>query len=140
MECYLFMPADTPIAEAWARGLDHGTEIADPQTLASGLRVPKALGDFLILDAVRVSGGQALATPESGLKELMSLATRLEGISLCPEAAACLGCLSGALASGAVQPQDRTVIFNTGALQKYVEVLGRCVQDFCDGLIFQQRR
>ena len=112
-----------PIAEAWEQGLDHGTEIAEPRTLASGLRVPKALGDFLILDAVRRSGGQALATPESKLVELMRMATGLEGISLCPEAAACLGCLSQALASGIVHPKDRTVIFNTGAMQKYVEVL-----------------
>ncbi len=112
-----------PIAEAWAQGLDHGTTITDPKTQASGLRVPKALGDFLILDAVRASGGQALATPESELHHWMSLATRLEGLSLCPEAAACLGCLSQALASGVVGPSDRTVVFNTGALQKYVEVL-----------------
>lgn len=112
-----------PIARAWEQGLDHGAEISDPVTEASGLRVPKALGDFLILSAVRESGGQALATPEAGLRDLMSLATRLEGISLCPEAAACLGCLSQALAAGTVHPEDRTVIFNTGALQKYVEVL-----------------
>lgn len=112
-----------PIAEAFAQGLEHGTAIADAQTGASGIRVPKALGDFLILRAVRESGGQALACPESELRTQLHAAARLEGIALCPEAAACLACLRQARQSDALDGSEQVVVFNTGAMQKYVEFL-----------------
>ena len=112
-----------PIAEAFDLGEDHGTNIDNPHTLASGLRVPKALGDFLVLSAVRESGGRAMAADENQLKHWMRLATELEGIALCPESAACLGCLETAAKDGHIDPSKPTVVFNTGAMQKYVEVM-----------------
>lgn len=112
-----------PIANAFAKGERFAEPPTDPHTIASGLRVPRALGDFMILDAVRESGGQALAADESRLMEWTRLATELEGISLCPEAGACIGGLESALASGSVGRKDRVVIFNTGAAQKYVEAI-----------------
>ena len=94
-----------------------------PHTRASGLRVPKAIGDFLILDAVRESGGRAMAASEDRLDHWMRMATELEGIALCPETAICLGVLEAALAAGHIDPSERIVVFNTGAMQKYIEVL-----------------
>jgi len=109
------------------RAFDAGERFAEPwegaHTIASGLRVPKALGDFMILDAVRESGGRAMAAQEDRLGEWTRLATSREGISLCPEAAACVGAARRAVQEGAVSPDDRVVIFNTGAAQKYVEAI-----------------
>ncbi len=112
-----------PIADAFDRGLRFAEAPANPHTVASGLRVPRALGDFMILDAVRASGGRAIAADETRLIEWMRLATTLEGISLCPESAACVGAARRALAEGHIRPDDRVVIFNTGAAQKYIEAI-----------------
>lgn len=113
----------SPIATAFDAGQRFADEAQDPVTVASGLRVPKALGDFMILDAVGASGGRAMAAPEEKLTEWMRLATTTEGISLCPESAACLGVLDAALAAGHISPDETVVLFNTGAVQKYVEVM-----------------
>jgi threonine synthase len=75
----------------------------------------------MILDAVRESGGAALATSESGIPKWMQLAVSSEGISLCPETAVCLGALELLLRERKIQPHERIVIFNTGAAQKYPE-------------------
>jgi threonine synthase len=112
-----------PIVRAFETGERFAAPAPDPRTIASGLRVPSAMGDFLILDAVRASGGAALAAEEAGIRGWMDLATRLEGLSLCPEAAVCIGGLIRALAEGRVRPDETAVLFNTGAAQKYVEVL-----------------
>jgi threonine synthase len=112
-----------PIAAAFEKGERFCEAPAHPHTLASGLRVPKPVGDFMILDAVRASGGAALAVAEDKLMGWMRLATELEGISLCPEAAACIGALESQLASGGTKRKETAVIYNTGAAQKYVEVI-----------------
>jgi threonine synthase len=112
-----------PIAEAWAAGDRFAQPAIDPHTIASGIRVPVAVGDFMILDAVRESGGAALSAEETRLLEWMRLATRSEGIALCPEAAACLDILAGLVRRGDVRPDETVVVFNTGAVQKYVEVM-----------------
>ncbi len=112
-----------PIVTAFERGERFAEPPQSPHTIAAGLRVPRAVGDFMILDAVRQSGGRAIAAQEERLVEWMRLATRLEGVALCPEAAACLGALQTALADGAVRRDESVVIFNTGAAQKYVEVI-----------------
>jgi threonine synthase len=114
-----------PIVNAFDKGQRFAEPPANPHTLASGLRVPKAVGDFMILDAVHESNGAAIAAEESRLTEWMHLATRLEGISLCPEAAACIGAIEHALERGLLSRDDHTVIFNTGAAQKYLEVIDR---------------
>jgi threonine synthase len=112
-----------PIARAFERGERFAERVPDARTVASGLRVPAAVGDFLILDAVRDSGGAALSAPDGELVPWMRRASALEGISLCPETAACLAVLERLVAEGAVRPDERVVVFNTGAAQKYVELL-----------------
>lgn len=79
-----------PIVRAFDTGARFAEPIAGAKTVASGLRVPKAVGDFMILDAVRASGGSARSAPEHRLIKTMRWASALEGISLCPEAAACI--------------------------------------------------
>lgn len=112
-----------PIAAAFDRGDRFAEPPANPHTIASGLRVPRALGDFMILDAVRASGGRALAVDENRLIEWMRLATTLEGVSLCPESAACIGAIEVAVAQGHIDPAQDIVLFNTGAAQKYIEAI-----------------
>ncbi|MHC4219610.1 MAG: threonine synthase [Planctomycetota bacterium] len=112
-----------PLVTAFAKGREFAEPADDPHTVAAGLRVPAAVGDFMILQAVRASGGRAMAAEEDRLVEWMALASSLEGISLCPEAAACVGVLERAVADGLIRPAESAVLFNTGAAQKYVEVM-----------------
>ncbi|MEZ5964111.1 MAG: threonine synthase [Planctomycetota bacterium] len=112
-----------PLPRAFDAGARFADEVDGAHTVASGLRVPKALGDFMVLDAVRASGGRAVAAEEARLCEWAHLASSLEGIALCPEAAACIDVLARGLTRGFVSPSDRVVLFNTGAAQKYVEAL-----------------
>ncbi len=112
-----------PLVKAFESGERFAETAGDPRTVASGIRVPSALGDFMILDAVRESGGRAMAADEQRLVEWMRAASASEGISLCPEAAACLGVLEQAVAERAIDPAETVVVFNTAAAQKYVEVL-----------------
>jgi threonine synthase len=112
-----------PIVDAFDQGVEHGVAQTDPHTRASGLRVPKAIGDFLILNAVRESGGRAMAADEDRIDHWMRLATELEGLALCPESAICIGVLERGLKEGHIDPNERIVVFNTGAMQKYIEVM-----------------
>jgi threonine synthase len=112
-----------PIATAFDAGERFATAPESPHTCASGLRVPAAVGDFMILDAVRASGGRAMSADEDRLADWMRLACATEGIALCPESAACIGVLERALAEGHIDPDENIVLFNTGAAQKYVEVM-----------------
>lgn len=109
------------------RAFDTGERFAQPfspaATIASGIRVPAAVGDFMILDAVRASGGRAIAVAEPGIREWMSLGARLEGIAICPESAACIGALERLTTEGWIRPDERVVLFNTGAAQKYPEAM-----------------
>lgn len=114
-----------PIVKAFEAGERFAEPFANAATIASGLRVPVAVGDFMILDAVRESGGCAVAANEKLLREWMGLAIAAEGISICPETAACVGALEHLASTGWIKPQDRVVIFNTGAVQKYPEAM-RC--------------
>jgi threonine synthase len=77
----------------------------------------------MILDAVRQSGGTAIAVEEGRIREWMQLAVSSEGISVCPEAAACVGAMEKLLASGWIKPEEQVVLFNTGAVQKYPEAI-----------------
>lgn len=112
-----------PIATAFERGERFAPKFENAATIASGIRVPAAVGDFMILDAVRASGGIALATPEADIPKWMQLATSREGISLCPETAVCLGALEVLRAREFIKPEDHILIFNTGAAQKYPEAV-----------------
>lgn len=113
-----------PISTAWDRGERFAEPFPDAATAASGLRVPVAVGDFMILDAVNESGGQARACAEDELLDWARRASALEGIAFAPETGACLGVLEQMVAEGTVDPDERVVVFNTGAAQKYVEVMG----------------
>ena len=112
-----------PIATAYEAGERFAEPAVDAHTIASGIRVPAAVGDFMILDAVRESDGAALTADESKLTDWMRTANALEGIALCPEAAACLDVLAGLVRDGLVDPDEQVVVFNTGAAQKYVEAI-----------------
>jgi len=91
------------------------------QTVSSGLRVPKPLGDFLILKAVRESGGTAIAiSDEESLAAGVELA-KLEGMFVAPEGAACVAAVRHLLGSGFLKPEEKIVIYNTGAGLKYLE-------------------
>ncbi len=112
-----------PIVRAFERGERFAELFAGAATIASGIRVPAAVGDFMILDAVRASGGRAVAVPEAGLRGWMSLGMRSEGLAICPETAACIGALEALRAENWIAPTDQVVIFNTGAAQKYPEAM-----------------
>ncbi len=114
-----------PIVSAFEAGTRHAEPFPDPETVASGIRVPKAVGDFLILDAVRESGGRAIAAPEGDLLDWMNRSCALEGLSICPETAACLASLDSLVKAGEIGPDERVVVFNTAGVQKYVEAMER---------------
>lgn len=105
------------------RAFDAGEEFATPwegaQTVAAGLRVPAAVGDFLILRALRESNGVAVAVSDEALVEAQMRIGRLEGIFACPEGGATLAALETLLAQGWVSPDERIVLFNTGTGLKY---------------------
>ena len=112
-----------PIARAFQAEERFAEPFANAETIARGLRVPAAVGDFMILDAVRESGGCALAVEEARITDWMRQAVTAEGVSVCPETGACIGALEQLIADGQIRPDERVVVFNTGAAQKYVEAI-----------------
>jgi threonine synthase len=112
-----------PIVTAFDAGSRFAEPFPNAATRASGLRVPQAVGDFMILDAVRASGGRAEAAPEESLVGWMRRASALEGIGLCPESAACLAVLDRLVQAGEIDREAEIVVWNTGAAQKYIELL-----------------
>lgn len=105
-----------PIVRAFERGEESAAPWEDPQTRVWGLRVPKAIGDFLVLRAVRESGGTAIAVDEERLVEVASRAARLEGLRVGPEGAAALA----ALEELKVGKGERVVVFQTGDPGNYL--------------------
>ncbi len=112
-----------PIVRAYDKGERFAELFPNARTVASGLRVPVAVGDFMILDALRASGGKAVAGSEAKIADWMRRASSAEGISICPEAAVCFDILERMVASGEVKPDERVVVFNTGAAPKYLEAM-----------------
>ena len=110
-----------PIVRAFEEGKRFADEFPNAATTASGLRVPKAIGDFLILDALRDSGGTAIAVTDEELLEATREIGSLEGIFCAPEGAACLPALRKLIDAGQVSESDRVVLFNTGSGVKYME-------------------
>jgi threonine synthase len=112
-----------PIVHAHRDGRDHAEPWKDARTIAAGLRVPEAIGDYLILNSVRDSGGAAYAvTDEEILADMRELAAA-EGLFACPEGAATYGALKALVREGRVAPEERVVLFNTGAGLKYVDLI-----------------
>ncbi|QJX00096.1 threonine synthase [Frigoriglobus tundricola] len=112
-----------PIATAFAKGERFAELFPNARTVASGLRVPVAVGDFMILDAIRASGGTAAVGAEAKIAGWMQRASSAEGISICPETAVCFDVLERMAAAGEVKPDERVVVFNTGAAPKYLEAM-----------------
>ncbi|HLW77805.1 MAG TPA: threonine synthase [Bryobacteraceae bacterium] len=110
-----------PIVKAWDEGKERSEFFANAETVASGLRVPKALGDFLVLRAAKESGGCAIAVSD---EEMIDAAIELasdEGIFVAPEGGACVAAAKKLLANGFLKREDRIVLYNTGSGLKYLE-------------------
>jgi threonine synthase len=103
-----------PIVDAYHAGLDESTLVEGTHTLAFGINVPKALGDFLVLQAVRESGGTAIAVSDDAiLEELRNLAAA-EGAWICPEGAACMAAARELRRNGWLGEHEQVVVLNTG--------------------------
>jgi threonine synthase len=111
-----------PIPKALQEGEGASTMWPDAHTLAAGLRVPKAYGDFIILDIVRKSGGTAIAVSDDAIMAAVKEMASTEGIFAAPEGAAALAAYQQLLASGFLKEQDKVVLFNTGSGYKYLDV------------------
>ena len=110
-----------PIVRAFERGEQSSEFWENAHTVASGLRVPKALGDFLVLDAVRQSGGTAVAAGDAELLDASVELAAAEGIFSAPEGGACVAAVRKLLVSGFLKKNPRIVIYNTGAGLKYLD-------------------
>lgn len=108
-----------PIVRAFEAGEEHAERWEDAATVAAGIRVPRAVGDFLILRAVRESGGRALAVGDPAILAAVDEAARKDGLLLCPEGGATLAAYRQAIADGLVDPEERSVLFNCATGLKY---------------------
>lgn len=111
-----------PVVRAYDSGDRFCTLFEGASTIAKGLRVPAAVGDFMILDAIRESGGTAIAVDETQLLSWMQLTASKTGISAGPETAACIGAVEMLRSTSWIQPRERVVVFNCGAFQKNIEL------------------
>lgn len=112
-----------PISKAWDEGKTVSDTWTNASTIAAGLRVPKAYGDYLVLDILRKSGGVALAVTDDEIMDALRYWARVEGIFAAPEGAAALAAYRKLRASGFFGPDDKVVLFNTGSGLKYLEVI-----------------
>jgi threonine synthase len=113
-----------PIVRAFEAGADHAVEFPNAETRASGLRVPKAIGDFLMLRILRQSGGGAIAITDEDMIRVTREVGAAEGLFIAPEGAACFAALPSLIDSGQIQRDENVVIFNTGSGIKYLECYG----------------
>ena len=112
-----------PIVRAFQEGADRAAPWLDASTVADGLRVPRAIGDFLILRAVRESGGTALTVSDGSMIDGMLAIGSSEGISAAPEGGATFAALAQLVERGLVAPSDSVVLFNTGGALKYLDLV-----------------
>ena len=108
-----------PMVKAFEAGEEHAPRWENAHTIASGIRVPQAIGDFLILRAVRESGGFATAVPDTAISAALDEMAREEGFLLCPEGAATYAAYKQSLVDGRVKRSDRVMLFNCGSGLKY---------------------
>jgi threonine synthase len=113
-----------PIVRAFEAGEKSAGEFPNAHTIASGLRVPKAIGDFLILNILRQSNGGAIAVADKEMIGVTSEVGSSEGLFIAPEAAACFVALKSLRSASKIRPGDRVVIFNTGSGIKYLDCYG----------------
>ncbi len=112
-----------PIVKAFHEDRDESETWPDPKTVAAGLRVPKALGDFLALRILRASSGVAIDVPDERILEMMRLVGVTEGLLVCPEGAAAFEAAYRLRQAGMIDEHEDVVVFNTGAGMKYFEQL-----------------
>jgi threonine synthase len=112
-----------PIVRAFERGTEKAEAWTNATTVADGLRVPRAIGDFLILRAIRESRGTAVAVSDREMIDGMVELGSTEGISAAPEGGATLAAVRRLIAAGTIQRSESVVLFNTGGALKYLEVL-----------------
>jgi len=112
-----------PIVRAFQTGEEKAGPWTDARTIADGLRVPKAIGDFLILRAVRESGGTAVAVSDADMVKAMLEIGKCEGISAAPEGGAALAAIRRLVHDGTIRPHETVILFNTGGALKYLDVL-----------------
>lgn len=117
-----------PVVRAFEQGKSQSQPWKRARTLAAGLRVPKPLGDFLILDAVRRSHGAAIAVSDKDILAAVRAWARQEGIFACPEGAATLAALPRLIESRVIGRDDVVVLFNTGSGMKYLDVLSKALR------------
>jgi threonine synthase len=113
-----------PIVRAFEAGEKFAAEHLNAHTKASGLRVPKAIGDFIMLDALRASGGGAIAVSDEEMITCTKEVGAAEGVFPAPEGAACYAALKTLLATGKIKPTETVVLFNTSTGLKYLECYG----------------
>jgi len=112
-----------PIVRAFQRGEERAQPWEGAKTIADGLRVPRAIGDFLILRAVRESGGTAIAVSDRSMIDGMLAIGKCQGISAAPEGGAAWVAIQRLTAEGAIKPHESVVLFNTGGALKYLDVI-----------------
>ena len=117
-----------PMVRAFSSGAERAEEWIDPLTIASGLRVPSAVGDALILRALRESGGTALAVDDGAMLGAVQEIARTEGVVTSPEGGAALAGLKQLQSQGLIAPSERVVLFLTGSGYKYLEALETVAQ------------
>jgi threonine synthase len=108
-----------PIVMAFEAGEEHAARREQADTIAAGIRVPRAIGDFLILRAVRASGGFAIAVSDAALTRAAAEAAEQDGLMLCPESGATLAACEQALERGLIGRDDRVLLFNCASGLKY---------------------
>ncbi len=112
-----------PLVDAFHKGVEFATPFPDPRTMAAGLRVPAAIGDFLVIRAVRESGGTAITVADDEMVDGMVEMARTEGVFAAPEGGATLAALRKLVENGSVQRDERVVLLVTGNAHKYLDVL-----------------
>ena len=112
-----------PVVRAYQEGTEKAQPWAEAATLADGLRVPRAIGDFLILRAVRESGGTAIAVSDRSMVDGMLEIGKREGVSAAPEGGAALAAIEQLVADSSIAATDSVVLFNTGGALKYLDVI-----------------
>jgi threonine synthase len=108
-----------PIVKAFEDGVEHAERWENAQTVAAGIRVPKAVGDFLILRAVRESGGRAMAVDDHEIIAAVDDCAKQDGLLLCPEGGATLAAWRKAVAEGLIGEDEQAVLFNCATGLKY---------------------
>ena len=114
-----------PIVKAFEENKPSAEPWQDAQTVAAGLRVPQAVGDFLMLQVIRASSGTALSVSDNHMLAEIKSVGKAEGIFFCPEGAACVAALRRLVENNWIKPDDEVVIFNTASGLKYLDVIQR---------------